>query len=423
MSDVTAPARRLPRDLRRPPSLHVVYSADAAAVGRRLRLDGRVWTLGREGADEARIEDPRLSREHARLDLREGRYRIEDLESSNGTFVGGAQVREAPLEPGVVVRLGDTLLAYDASVGRDQLPAADGADPEAAAGFVGVSAFALAVRRSIHTVAPLPGAVLVLGASGTGKEIVAGELHRLSGRGGEFVALNCGALSPELAEAELFGHAAGAFTGAREARPGLFVQADGGTLFLDEIGEMPRALQVKLLRVLETSEVRPVGGSRTRTVDVRVVAATNADPGTSLRVDLLARLQEWPLTLSPLRERRCDVLALASHFGHERLTAEAAEALLLHDWPANVRELRKLLSRVSRLSEVVDLDVLPPALRDRVLKRGASPSGKGPSRVELEAALRRHGGVVSKVAAEAGVDRTQVYRWLRRLSLDPGAFR
>ncbi len=295
--------------------------------------------------------------------------------------------------------------------------------------MVGHSRAANAVRRAIATIAPEAGPVLVLGASGTGKEVAAAALHRLSGRAGAFVPVNCGAIAAELAEAELFGHARGALTGAADARRGLFVEADGGTLFLDEVGDMPLALQVKLLRAVEEGTVRPVGGTP-RKVDVRIVAATNAGPA-ALRDDLRARLAEWTLELVPLRRRRADVLPLFAHFATEQLgraprtTAELAEALLLHDWPLNVRELQKLARRCAGLAQPGswDLELLPEALQRAIRERDAPLPEGTPRRDELEAALATARGTVARVAERFGVDRTQVYCWMRRHGIDPGEYR
>jgi two-component system response regulator AtoC len=220
-----------------------------------------------------------------------------------------------------------------------------------------------AMRRvydQMAKVARTGAAVLISGESGTGKEIVASTLHELSRRRGEqFLAVNCGAISPKLIESELFGHEKGAFTGADRQRIGLFEQANGGTLFLDEVTEMPLELQVKLLRVLETGSIVRVGSSQTREVDVRIVAATNRDAekaveAGTLRADLFYRLNVFPIALPPLRERLEDVELIARHFlaqissieGRSKsFTAEALASLVEYRWPGNVRELRNVVYR------------------------------------------------------------------------------
>jgi len=226
-------------------------------------------------------------------------------------------------------------------------------------GMVGRTLRMQALFESIRRVAPLEVGVLVHGESGTGKEMVAQALHKLSGRSGGFVAVNCGAISPDLLGSQLFGHERGSFTGATQLHAGYFEQARGGTLFLDEITEMPLALQVYLLRAIETHSVTRVGGTREIPIDVRVIAASNRDlqhavAMGALRQDLYFRLLEFPLTVPPLRERREDIPLLAQHFldqlndryGTQKcLTAHAMDALIKRAWPGNVRELLHAVRR------------------------------------------------------------------------------
>jgi transcriptional regulator with PAS, ATPase and Fis domain len=217
--------------------------------------------------------------------------------------------------------------------------------------------------RFLEQLAPTELPVLIEGESGTGKEVVARAIHAMSmRRRGPWVAVNCGAMPAQLQESELFGHARGAFTGAATDKPGLFEAASGGTLFLDEVGEMDSRAQVKLLRVLETGELRRLGEVRLRTVDVRIVAATNADVGEALRAgrfrkDLLFRLGAVRAWLPPLRMRPCDILPLAHYFMRRispqvpAMTPGARSALLAHDWPGNVRELKFVIERSLALRE------------------------------------------------------------------------
>ncbi len=239
--------------------------------------------------------------------------------------------------------------------------------------MVGTSRAINELTQLIQRVAPLPSAVLIEGETGTGKELVASALHDLSQRRGNFVPLNCGAISSELIESELFGHVKGAYTGAGNSRQGLFSHADGGTLFLDEIAEMPMSLQAKLLRVLEEGKIRPVGSEQTFAVNVRVVAACNRSLQASVaagefREDLYYRLNVLPLQLPPLRHRPEDIAQLASYF-NERLAKELGlgllplshqdyDAMQNHSWPGNVRELRNLIERCMLL------DTLPAQLLD-----------------------------------------------------------
>jgi len=238
---------------------------------------------------------------------------------------------------------------------------------EASPEIVAESSAMKAVLGTVAQVAPYDSSVLITGESGTGKELAAREIHRLSRRSeGPFLVVNCGAISGNLLESELFGHVRGAFTGAYTAKPGLFEDSDGGTLLLDEIAAMEPALQVKILRTLDSGEVRRVGENRTREVSVRILAATNEDPekaverGT-LRRDLYFRLNVVRVHIPPLRERRDDVMPLVEHFVRvfnqrmrlriQRVDREARKALLRYDWKGNVRELQNVIERAMILAE------------------------------------------------------------------------
>ncbi|MEE4273696.1 MAG: sigma-54 dependent transcriptional regulator [Thermoanaerobaculales bacterium] len=257
--------------------------------------------------------------------------------------------------------------------------------------MVGTSPAMQEVFDLIERVAPTDATVLVTGASGTGKELVAETIHRISRRSdGEFIPINCGAVSPQLIESELFGHEKGSFTGADRRHRGVFERADGGTLLLDEITEMSEDLQVKLLRVLETGAFRRVGGNRALEVDVRIIAATNRNPERAvdegkLREDLFYRLNVFPIPMPTLDERGDDIKLLAIHFlGEMCRSAElvkefddaALEALTTSHWPGNVRELRNAVERAFILArDVITPDCLPAECRQTAL---------GP-RVELQA--------------------------------------
>lgn len=273
--------------------------------------------------------------------------------------------------------------------------------------------------------------VVILGETGAGKEVLARTLHANSPRADEpLVAINVAALPADLVEAELFGHEKGAFTGATAAREGLFEAADGGTLLLDEIGELPLAAQAKILRVLDRGEVRRVGSTRERQVDVRILCATNRNlaeevRGRRFREDLYWRLKVFELTVPPLRERPEDVLPLARMFLAElehatgRLTVAAREVLQRHDWPGNVRELANAFRHGSVLSEGEDIDV-PHLPRDL----GRGPSLLVPSSLQTLAEVeRRHvvrvleavGGNQVEAARLLGIGRTTLWRKLRDL--------
>ena len=244
--------------------------------------------------------------------------------------------------------------------GEANTPCGELREQDRVGSLIGASAAMLAVYDQLQKVAPTDATVLITGETGTGKEVVAAALHELGARSaGPFCPLNCGAISPNLIESELFGHERGSFTGALRRHEGVFERARGGTLFLDEITEMPLELQVKLLRALESREVRRIGGDTQMNIDVRVVAATNRDPHVAvaegkLREDLLYRLLVFPIQLPPLRERGDDILILAEHFlerhnrdadRQKRLTPVPTRRLLVHDWPGNVRELEHAIER------------------------------------------------------------------------------
>jgi DNA-binding NtrC family response regulator len=407
------------------------------------REDRRVMVLGSEplvlGRDaegvDLRIDDQRVSRQHARIRREEGIVTVTDLGSHNGTYVDGVRRDHAELEDGAVLRVGRSLLLYvEANMGDPSLLV------DEAAPLYGPSPAMARVRGDIGRVAPTAIPVLVLGESGVGKELVARAVHARSGRRGPFVAVNCATLSAHLAEAELFGHEAGAFTGATQRREGLFVAAANGTLFLDEVGDLPPVVQPKLLRALALGEVRPVGSSSARRADVRVVAATNRDLDAaveegSFRKDLLARLAGWTVRIPPLRRRREDILPLARHHLRERarLDAPAAEALLLFDYPHNVRDLeheldaalarwdgKKLLGR-EHFSDRLASRSRPTEAAGA--PRAPLPPGAAPSADDLRRALERARGNVAQVAAFFGRDRHQVYRWAEQLGLDLKSFR
>jgi two-component system response regulator PilR (NtrC family)/two-component system response regulator HydG len=311
-------------------------------------------------------------------------------------------------------------------------------------GFVGASRPMQELFRLLSRIADSGHPVLVTGESGTGKELVAGALHRYSGRSA-FVAVNCAALPENLLESELFGHVKGAFTGADRDKVGLFHAADGGTLFLDEVGELPPALQPKLLRVLESGEVRRVGATEAHRVDVRVVAATNRDLEEEVRdgrfrEDLFWRLNVLHVAVPPLRERTADIPLLAEHFlaasgpaagssrpGARRISREALAMLTSYPWPGNVRELRNAIARAATLAstEEVRAEDLPPRVREvgraATLVAGASQRRLPLRELEREyilEVLRQTAGNKSRAAEILGLDRKTLYRKLAEFGQD-----
>lgn len=281
-------------------------------------------------------------------------------------------------------------------------------------GLVGNSAALQPIREAIKRLATVPSTVLITGESGTGKEIAARAMHYLSNRSrNHFVPVNCGAVAPDIIESELFGHVKGAFSGAASSREGLFFYAQGGTLFLDEVAELPLAMQVKLLRVLEEKKIRPVGAEREIPVDVRVIAATNRNVEEAVREgrfrqDLYYRLNVVQLHMPPLRERVDDIPALATYFVRQLsqqlgVSAQEPDSPLLasmaaHSWPGNVRELRNLIERWLILGSISDL-----------ASGGNSTQSDGGGEVLLEAVEKQH---ILKILGEAAGNKTEAARRL-----------
>jgi len=422
----------------------IELEAGAVAVGRRPD----------EAGASLRIDDDLMSRTHALLTVkpRGDTLGIRDLQSRNGTWLNGVRITQAEATAGDILRLGDSVFAIDRK-------APDLRHEGVRAAVPGSSSTAAAMRTAL-AVAADDRPTLIIGATGTGKEYAAAALHELSERHGPLVRINVAAVPDTLFESEFFGHARGAFSGATGARRGRFLEADGGTLVLDEVGELPMALQAKLLRVIEDGVVRPVGGTSDIRVDVKVVASTNRDPDKAvaagrLRADLLARLRMNRVDLVPLAERRGDILELADVVQPSRvagaggwaeaLDADAAEALLCHDWPDNLRGLGAAMAAVNR-GMVAGLDpvsALPPNISVPAdsadpepnadpappPRRGGAlgvdgPTGTrhhrsmAPDRAVLEQLLVAKAGNINAVGRALGCDRRQVYRWLAAAGID-----
>ncbi len=402
--------------------LRVTTGADA---GLRRSLALAVVRIGSAPENDVVLTAPGVSRHHAELHLEDGRLRLLDLDSTNGTWIGATRVKEAWLSPGVSFRIGeDELVAEPEGETRTSRLASS----EAPGGLVARSAAMREVVAVVKAVAPTHATVLLTGESGSGKEVVARAIHDLSGRAGRFEVFDAASTDPEMVRSDLFGHKRGAFTGAAEAREGAFRMAHGGTLFLDEIGELPLELQSRLLRVLETREVQPLGSDERHRIDVRLVAATHRDlegmvAKGSFRADLYHRLAVVPLRLPPLRERREDlpglVAGLAATLGVElRLTPEAERALAGHGWPGNVRELRNALERAHALAAGGPVEV-------RHLGLGAasapSPNAIGDlASLEKRAildALERQGGNRTRAAKALGISVATLHRRIKEYGL------
>jgi DNA-binding NtrC family response regulator len=389
-----------------------------------VHLSRSAYAVGRDADNDIVISGSAASRRHARIEKRGGALAVLDLGSKNGVFVDGARVNVAPLVPGALLRVGDWVAIVHESAGQ-----AGDSVRELFGGMVGSAALGRALDVA-RLAAPSGLPILIGGETGTGKELVARAVHAASGRRGEFVAVNCAALTESLLDAELFGHERGAFTGADRARDGWVRQADGGTLFLDEIGELSPSGQAKLLRALEQREVTPVGSSRGVPVDLRVVAATHRDLArlvseNGFRADLYARLEGATVQLPPLSGRRQDIMELFLRFAESalgrpspRLSSRFVERLLWYDWPRNVRELRHVAEKMAvlcagepewrrrHLSELLPVSAARPAVVPSPLE------APGTHERDVKAALAACGGNVSSAARRLGVSKQSVYRWI-----------
>lgn len=308
--------------------------------------------------------------------------------------------------------------------------------------LIGGSSAMQSVYDQINRVAPTVATVLITGESGTGKELAAQTIHELSRRHKEpFLAVNCGAISPQLIESELFGHEKGSFTGATRDHRGFFERANNGTLFLDEITEMPLDLQVKLLRVLETRTFMRVGSDRLIETDIRVIAATNRKPEEAvadgkLREDLMYRLQVFPLHMPPLRERADDITLLAQQFlaqlardeNTNKYFSPSTLALLnAHDWPGNVRELKNVVHRAYIMAdEVIDSHCLPPGFGTPKIQQGSNLQLRVGTTVEemerqlIYATLEQYGGHKERTAEVLGLSSKTLYNRLRQYENESG---
>ena len=390
------------------------------------------------------VPDDRMSTVHAHLVRCAHGFELEDNDSKNGTLVNGLRCDRIALHDGDVIETGHTFFVY-----RVAVPVSAPTTPRLFAESTSqadlpLATFVPSLARQferLERVATSNVPVVVLGETGTGKEVIARALHRMSGRSGRLIALNCGAIPATLIESELFGVLKGAFSGATSDRAGLFRAADGGTLFLDEIGELPPPVQIALLRVLQEQEVVPIGATRPIKVDVRVVAATHqaldrmVDAGT-FRADLMARLGGLWIRLLPLRERREDlglvmqrVLQRIGAGEPVQLSRQAARAVFLHSFPHNVRQLERALGLAVATVDsngIIELKHLPEELRHGAPSapaRALPEVSDEQRKVRLLTLLAEHRGRVAAVARAMGKARMQVHRWIDRYEIDLESFR
>jgi DNA-binding NtrC family response regulator len=401
----------------------------------RLRI-GRLDEAPSQRADLIEVPDRWMSTEHAELCLTQGGWELRDLGSKNGTRVWGQQRSVAVLADGDILETGSTFWVFRSMmVAEGELPSSVPA-PDMLGSLHPPFA---RVLRELSKIARKNVVVLLVGPTGTGKEVLAKAIHGLSEREGPFLAINTGAVQPNLVASELFGVEKGAHSMAEKSRAGLIRAANGGTLLLDEIGDMPLDVQVSLLRVIQESEVRPVGGDLPLPIDVRFVCATHRDlremvDGGSFRADLYARIKGTELEIPPLEERAEDIGMLVATFlrryGGADLTFQPAayRALAIYNWPLNVRELEKAIQSAIASSESgrIELEHLPREVRSYVpdhAREDRDPADNGMREREIVRLLTAHRGNVSAVARSMGYSRMQVHRWLKQLKIDPGTYR
>ncbi|MCA9644507.1 MAG: sigma 54-dependent Fis family transcriptional regulator [Myxococcales bacterium] len=412
------------------PSKLVVLSG--ASAGLELPIEGKL-TIGSAPGCDVTLRDPHVSRSHAELELRQGRILVRDIGSRNGTYVGNHRVVEAEVSLGAVIRIAETALAVEPRWSVREV------NPSNARTFGELTGRSVKMREIfaiLQRVSPTDATVLVEGESGTGKELAARAIHAASRRSDRpCVVFDCASIPRDLAESELFGHRRGAFSGAVSDRDGAFKNAHGGTIFLDEIGELPLELQPKLLRVLESGEVRSVGDDAPTRVDVRIIAATNRDLQAEVRrgrfrEDLLYRLDVIKVRLPALRERFEDISDIAAQLLEGALAPGSAIAgpnlqrLMAYHWPGNVRELRNVLERAVVLAErpveferlVLNVGqgtpqpstiggALPGVAIPMPFKQAKDQVLEGFERAYLDALMSRHRGNLTQAAAAAGLSR------------------
>ncbi|HSA58380.1 MAG TPA: sigma 54-interacting transcriptional regulator [bacterium] len=406
--------------------------------------------IGRAPSSDLALDNVFVSSQHAEIFFHDGEYRLRDLHSRNGTFLNDLRTTERPLPPAGTIRLGRFSLPYQ--IDGPPKGAANGDAPgvtlsgirpgEAERLLVGSSKAFQSLIERLKKIAPGNDSVLLLGETGTGKDLIAQFLHSENPRRrtGPFVAVNCAAIPQTLAESQLFGHVRGSFSGAVGDHRGYFQEAHKGTLFLDEVGDLPLETQARLLRVIEDGYVRPVGGNRDIALDVRLVFATNRNLDKSrgdgkFREDLFQRFQ-WVLKIPPLRERREDIPHLVRYFLMRHaptpvgFTEETLAVLQRLPWPGNIRELNRAVRRAitNALSHGSDV----ASLEDFELEGGpvrVSHDGSKVSEIRqekrrvLKETLASLNGNISHAAQALGVSRVTIHKWIDEDGIDPGEFR
>jgi transcriptional regulator with GAF, ATPase, and Fis domain len=430
-----------------PPDDLVLVVVSGKARGQRAVM-GDTLSIGKAVDNDLVLPDDTVSRHHCQLERSASGITVRDLGSTNHTRIGRTEIREATIQPGASITVGDVDLILRAEPNRAHIL------PSEADRFGEAIGPSLAMRTLfgvLEHIAKTDAPVLLEGETGTGKDVLARSIHEQSRRSADsFVVVDCGAVSYNLIESELFGHERGAFTGAVAQRQGAFETAGSGTVFLDEVGELPLDVQPKLLRVLENGEFRRVGGNKTLLARARIVAATKRNLKEEVergkfREDLYFRLAVVPITVPPLRQRREDIAMLVEHFltiakkrdpaaANVTLDRDTVGALTAHDWPGNVRELRNVLDRAIYIAtasgqtelRLVDLPVSAPTARPAGGFSFDANESYRDTRARIEAdfekayvtwLLGRHDGNISAAAREAKMDRKHLYDLARKHSL------
>jgi transcriptional regulator with PAS, ATPase and Fis domain len=412
-----------------------------ADTGASIDIVSEPLRVGTASDNDLVLADATVSRRHCEIVPTDAGLRVKDAGSTNGILLGDVRIYDAVVTAPAKLQLGETELTITAlseSIDREQAMSDRFGD------LLGRSARMRELFADLQRIAATNVGLLIEGETGTGKELVAESVHAASSRAeGPFVVFDCGAVAPNLAESELFGHERGAFTGAVAARAGVFEQAHGGTIFLDELGELPKDLQPKLLRVLEKREVRRLGGTKTIPVDVRVIAATNRNLAAEVqrgafREDLYFRIAATHVRVPPLRDRIGDLPMLVEHLLSletpprtlEHVPPQVWEMFNAHRWPGNVRELHNAVQRLLvtperplplstfQEGETTDPQATTTLLPLRVARRQAADHFE---RSYLRALLARSGGNVTRAAAIAEVSRQMVQRMMRKQGFDHGA--
>jgi DNA-binding NtrC family response regulator len=414
----------------------VLIEVEGPTPGTAHELRPQKTVVGKSPECDIPIDDATVSRRHFEIEAQAGRFRLRDLGSTNGTFLDGAEIKEAFLRPGMLIKAGEVVLRFQSAHQPVELP------PSERDRFGRLIGRSLAMRQLfalLEKVAPTESTILILGETGSGKGEAVRAVHENSPRRkGPLVVMDCGAVAPTLIESELFGHVRGAFTGANVTRKGALEICRGGTLFIDELDDLPLELQPKLLRALEEREFSRLGANQKIDFDSRVIAASKRDLWAMVqqgqfREDLYFRLSVVCVKIPPLRQRGEDIPALFDHFAAGRqkfsaLTPELQQRWLEHNWPGNVRELRNAVERSLALGA---FDPLPP---EQQTAAGPSPGGLRPEyhlpfkeakdrlieafeREYLRRLLAAAQGGIAGAARQAGIDRKHLYKLMEKYGL------